>query len=104
MKTNEHTPAFWYVEKTALGDNNVEIKILKDEPHPTHAPFWTICKVNSCMGDESEANALLIAAAPEMLAALKQVFVEMDLKSRSQFKTFAKVRAAIEKATSTASY
>ena len=97
---NYNTPAFWYVEKTDHGEGNVEIKILKDEPHPTHAPFWTICKVNTCMGGaESEANALLIAAAPEMLAALEQVFVEMDLKTRTQFKAFDAVRAAIVKAT-----
>ena len=56
------------------------------------------------MKKNKHTPARLIAAAPDMLAALKQVFVEMDLKTCSQFKTFAKVRAAIEKATSTASY
>ena len=56
------------------------------------------------MKKNKHTPARLIAASPDMLAALKQVFVEMDLKTCSQFKTFAKARAAIEKATSTASY
>jgi hypothetical protein len=32
---------------------------------------WTVATVNACMGSESEANAALIAAAPEMLEALR---------------------------------
>lgn len=97
---NNNTPAFWYVEKTDHGDNNVEIKILKNEPHPTHAPFWTICKVNTCMGGaESEANALLIAAAPEMLAVLEEA--ETVLRESGRLGMAGCVRDVISKATST---
>ena len=100
MKTNEHTSGPWSANLNGLSRDKQD------------APQWTVGKICECLvilpnrskPDETEANAHLIAAAPDMLAALKQVFVEMDLKSRSQFKTFAKVRAAIEKATSTASY
>lgn len=45
-----------------------------------------------------ETNARLMAAGPEMLIALKEVFKVMDLIKDKDFECFAKVRKAIEKA------
>lgn len=36
------------------------------------APTWVVANVNLCMEQESEANARLIASAPELLAALQE--------------------------------
>lgn len=114
MKTNKHTSGPWKVipcpknaGKHAFHDTRwIATSDAQVEVNPNDLTEWDlesgslICE----MRDGPSANALLIAAAPDMLAALQDVFVEMDLKTCSQFKTFAKVRAAIEKATSTASY
>ena len=49
----------------------------KDAPRPDDiAPTWVVANVNLCMGQESEANARLIASAPELLAALQECITE----------------------------
>ena len=64
-----HTPSPWR-HGVSYPDG---IDIIKDEAHPTHQPYWTVCKINTCMGSESEANAKLIAAAPDLLEQLTQL-------------------------------
>jgi heterodisulfide reductase subunit B len=64
-----HTPGPWR-HGVSYPDG---IDIIKDEAHPTHQPYWTVCKVNTCMGSESEANARLIAAAPDMRQLLQDI-------------------------------
>lgn len=49
--------------------------------------------------DEAEANALLIAAAPEMLSALKVALVGLEITGRGATATAITVRQAIAKAT-----
>jgi hypothetical protein len=67
MSAAKHTPRPW----TARGENVHGIQIGADKPnHP--AGYVGITSVNTFRNrDEGEANARLIAAAPELLAALK---------------------------------
>lgn len=57
-----------------------------------------------CPDDEHEANTRLIAAAPELLEALKDMLLEFDGSIGSdESPRIAKARAAIDKATGAAS-
>ena len=75
MTTHKHTPGPWI-----YGSNTpVEIQILKDDTGTSNERMddidniWVLAGVNSSMGDESRANAHLIAAAPELLQVLKDL-------------------------------
>lgn len=43
---------------------------------------WVIASVNLCMGSESEANAHLIAAAPDLFAALERLYGKLLMSDR----------------------
>ena len=94
-----HTPSPWR-HGVSYPDG---IDIIKDEAHPTHQPYWTVCKVNTCMGSESEANAKLIAAAPELLALAEHIEAMHDddyLTGHPEWLAIVEeARAAIAKAT-----
>lgn len=55
-----HTPAPW---QFVAGDGENRAEIQTDNK--------AICSMWRCMGEDDDANARLIAAAPELLAALK---------------------------------
>jgi hypothetical protein len=73
---------------------------------------WTVARVNLCMGEESQANARLIAAAPDLYAALVELMryapgkyandtrtdSEIDLDKESAFKAAAEVLSKINQA------
>ena len=64
---NKHTPAPWIVRK----DNNEKFTIIhQDEENKSHVAVLDNAPLCEEHG-ESEANARLIAAAPELLAALE---------------------------------
>jgi hypothetical protein len=91
-----HTPGPWR-HGVSYPDG---IDIIKDEAHPTHQPYWTVCKVNTCMGSESEANARLIAAAPELLAASFELLeILRDMPKGPQHDAMVKLHHALAKAT-----
>jgi hypothetical protein len=94
---NTHTPAPW-----------------KIEPHDHANVIWadngTICDVfhaneNDDMTSgfpvmqESEANARLIAAAPELLEALQELLCDKYLSAPLNADRMAKAREAVKKAT-----
>ena len=88
--TTKHTPGPWRVAGRET----------RNLPHSLVAADTLLARVYSkCFGDEVEetANARLIAAAPDLLAALKGVLADLDgLKMRPQFNA---AHAAVAKAT-----
>lgn len=104
--TEAHTPGPWQVTPR----RNKMIDIQHSAGQEKGAITLNLCRVQArdSWVDEAEANARLIAAAPELLAALKDLADDMserfDLDSPSTNpgikNTIAAARQAIEKATS----
>lgn len=91
MATN-HTPAPWIVKHTRTSKVNSHI-ILCKEDHNSIAHV-----IRQCDDEENEANARLIAAAPELLEALKEVDRILYHYLDDVHPTMQKTRAAIQKA------
>jgi hypothetical protein len=85
MSETKHTPGPWHT----AGDQGVQIRSQRDQ----------IAKVWTMRGNEWKANARLIAAAPELLEALKDMIVLQAGTSSDPVETLRKARAAIAKAT-----
>jgi hypothetical protein len=84
-----HTPAPWGI--TPADYSGEPIRVTKHEDHPQGD--LTICHCNPHLDTESEANARLIASAPDLLHALEYML------DRSECESDRKVaRAAISKA------
>lgn len=70
MKTN-HTPGPWSVPRKAWNDPK--------DPHFDHCDVihsgTRVAKVSGVGSEETEANARLVAAAPEMLEALEELLL-----------------------------
>ena len=91
---SKHTPGPWEV---AYQDKNGQ-SVVKGE-HIEVATCW-----HHCVGSiekEMHANARLIAAAPELLEALKELMVAADRVSAEPVTWLGKARAAIAKAEGT---
>ena len=84
MSETKHTPGPWHT----AGDQGVQIRSQRDQ----------IAKVWTMRGNEWKANARLIAAAPELLEALKAVLAN-SLDSKGLADAHKQARAAIAKAT-----
>ena len=85
-----HTPGPWSLHR--WGDNDYEI----------NAAEWTVCYVPGFVddiveSDMAEHNAPLIAAAPELLAALNQVLDVLTL--RMDWQSITGLEDAVEFAT-----
>jgi len=98
---NTHTPAPWKV--LIDEDNKYPLSVIDPatENHP-QGPVH-ICNINPNLGTESEANAALIAAAPDLLAVLCEMLgaAETDLlddKSNVWRSAMNDARTAIAKA------
>lgn len=68
---DKHTPGPW-VSRGAVADFTVWREPYMDEGFRVHKPVAQALAVGGMTFDERKANALLIAAAPELLAALKK--------------------------------
>lgn len=89
--TTQHTPGPWTTDGAArTGDLDVI------------SPAGRITLIDCEFSDESEdvltANARLISAAPELLAALRIAEDALDMYSGGQSSDLAAIRAAIDKA------
>lgn len=93
---SKHTSGQWHAKEYH------GITDIRTDAHTING--MTICSINEDM-EEAEANAKLIAAAPELLEALKmfvvsEQFRQMVKKSNGEFDTaFKAAEAAIKKAT-----
>ena len=94
---SEHTPGPWQAD--AIGsDGSFEIWSTRDMPHNE----WIICSRNGIehRAPESRANAKLIAAAPDLLAALKEIAEGYRAPSPTPIQDIKEIaRNAIAKAT-----
>jgi hypothetical protein len=94
-----HTPGPWYV-----GAQNDGLYIIDRQPSPSNddprhdADVELVATPFAARGATVEANARLIAAAPEMLEALKDV-MERLVDRHEADESAVKARAAIAKAT-----
>ena len=89
-----HTEAPWFVDEIQCEDWRVNISA--EYQNVASAHHLTEDGVNS--DDECMANARLIAAAPELLAALKNLVNDFDKSVWTEAPMLIEARAAIAKA------
>ena len=100
---SKHTPGPWSVSgiRTHADPDEKYLQIIADDGKKS-GTFAYVCWSDRTNEDfiASHADARLIAAAPEMLAALKEVFGGMvaEIGQRGVDVNFPLLRAAIEKA------
>jgi hypothetical protein len=97
---NAHTPGPWFVDRrdsgcanavdilTVRGGDCLQIASITNEDEPLSEARLT---------DEDRANAHLIAAAPDLLAACEAAYIALPIAEHND-KTLATLRAAIAKA------
>ncbi len=85
----KHTPGKWDCGESIDGMWYVETD---------HAPGEMIAEIMMRAPGEAEANARLMAAAPEILAALVEAAELIEILSPIQGDTLSRVRATIDKA------
>jgi hypothetical protein len=94
----KHTPGPWFKGcHCGVGREEIHQILANDKRDDDIDPTWVVADVNCCMGKESTANALLIAAAPELLAALEVMLQAPSLDLDSDPHRAAAI-AAIRKA------
>jgi hypothetical protein len=76
----QHTPGPWAIESPDI--SGAPFRVRKSENHPQGD--LTICHVNPYLSYESEANAQLIAAAPDLLSALERLAQDYAALMNSQ--------------------
>lgn len=70
MNNAKHTPGRW---TASVGSRGAHINVANDYNHPLSFGFkWSDTPGNEALVVEAQANAALIAAAPELLAALER--------------------------------
>lgn len=99
MSEAKHTPGPWYYIKDDEWSHSV---VTRHGELPDGSPnYWTVASVNKRREPEHEANASLIAAAPDLLDALKGALNHWAVPSSICIDrpAYEKARAAIAKAT-----
>ena len=94
----KHTPGPWLIRK---GDEWTHDIVTIDGEMPDGTPsYWNVASANH-LRDEVKANVRLIAAAPDLLAALEALCRQMEFDDREPlgWESFKAARAAIAKAT-----
>ena len=91
LTTDQHTPGPWWVERRVGDALQINAK------HRGEGSSYCVASINHWEGDADKANARLIAAAPELLKALKELADSCDAIPGCPVTTRA--RMAIHKAT-----
>jgi len=103
MKTNPaptrpaHTPGPWTIHESAFSSSLVK-ELHIGTPTRTAACVYDDCAAGISVRSEVEANARLIAAAPELLAALEALCEDKYLADPINADRMRAARAAIAKA------
>jgi hypothetical protein len=87
-----HTPGPWRYDSREDEDNN------DFEIHTPEFEKWVALVKSSQVGDSGEANARLIAAAPDLLEALEQVIRHGLIEQDGYETVLRQVHSAISKA------
>lgn len=99
MTEAKHTQGPWYYRK---GDEWSHSVVTRHGELPDGSPnYWTVASINKQREPEHEANASLIAAAPDMLTALRRAVIALaGTQDRDMLREeYEIVSAAIAKAT-----
>lgn len=92
-----HTPGPWWAGQQATGD-----WLIQSGDPSTHEPPWAVTEgtLGAIRGsDHAEANAYLIAAAPDLLSASKEALALLEaIRDRPTDNTQRFIAAAIAKA------
>jgi hypothetical protein len=101
MSAPKHTPGPWLIQQgDEWADGIVTLHGHNEDGTPM---YWTVASYNR-RRDEAEANARLIAAAPEMLETLKAMAEGCSVPADDVQRAIRdRARAAIAKATGSAS-
>jgi len=83
MADRKHTPGPWFVGRRGYNTAGIEV----GPRYPNGPGIWSIAYVedednDDLPADEQDANARLIAAAPDLLAACKALLVRLAVKDR----------------------
>ena len=91
MTQGKHTPGPWRAGASTFcrGDGEIQMRVYTDHP-PTEFDVF---------GDNLSANARLIAAAPDMLEALKNLLAVHEGEGGTKYHAGDIARAAIARAT-----
>lgn len=94
---NKHTPGPWIVGSYDFLDQQVHIDAPSGDPDLGYKSLEGVAIAYGC---KAKANAMLIAAAPDLLEALEQFVAWVDAPRESAFSDsqLAAARAAIAKA------
>lgn len=94
-QTAAHTPGPWHSDATVSFHDRPDLPCVVDQFRLVVAQCWD----DGHSADECEANASLISAAPELLAALKSSVGAMEVLGHpANYGALAKANAAIAKA------
>ena len=97
--TTQHTPGPWHVG-IGNGDGSIFPEVGRTRLEDGGTTLYPIAQVNRGWNAvEDDANARLIAAAPDLLAALRFAESALDAYSGGESADLAVIRAAIAKAT-----
>ena len=96
-----HTPGPWEVHRTGYTGRSSAKYVINGQPSKPGNAYRAVAHIKHSTVSPMEANARLIAAAPELLEALQEMYHAFNWGDMNQVETWAieQCRAAIAKAT-----
>ena len=92
MPDAKHTPGPWDADLLDIRDWTFDIPVVRQADYG-----WRICAVSGTNRQVGEANARLIAAAPELYEALEDILILVD-HDALPFDLLTRIRAVVAKA------